>query len=103
MTTNTSEDETDNGEPRHRIFYWYRWVVRLIMRVARVLMPPQQTLREFAYENSKALGSGAKHFIELTKTVERLLYSQYQPTEEDVRKTQKLSDTTEEKTKNEGV
>jgi hypothetical protein len=94
--------ETD-GEPRNRIFYWYRLVLRLVQRMSRALLRPQQTLREFARESSRVLGPAAKYFIELTRMVEKLLYSQYRPTEGDVEKSKQLSHTIEEELKGEGV
>ena len=94
--------ETD-GEPQNRIFYWYRLVLRLVQRMSRALLRPQQTLREFAKESSRVLGPAAKYFIELTRMVEKLLYSQYRPTEGDVEKSKQLSHTIEEELKGEGV
>jgi hypothetical protein len=55
------------------------------------MLGPQQTLREFAKESSRVLGPVAKYFIELTKIVERLLYSQYRATVEDVENSRQLS------------
>ncbi len=103
VLTSTKESEEGNGEPRNRILYWYRLAVRLLQGITRALLKPQQTLREFARESGRALGPAAKYFIELTKMVERLLYSQYRPTEEDVGKSQQLSHTIEEELKGEGV
>lgn len=94
--------ETD-GEPRNRIFYWYRLVLRLVQRMSRALLRPQQTLREFARESSQVLGPAAKYFIELTRMAEKLLYSQYRPSEGDVEKSKQLSHTIEEELKGEGV
>ena len=94
--------ETDS-EPQNRIFYWYRLVLRLVQRMSRALLRPQQTLREFARESSRVLGPAAKYFIELTRMVEKLLYSQYKPTEGDVEKSKQLSHTIEEELKGEGV
>ena len=95
-------DESE-GEPRNRIFFWYRLVVRLIQKITKVLLKPQQTLREFASESSGVLGPAAKFFLELTRTVERLLYSRYRATEEDASKSQRLSRTIEEELKSESV
>lgn len=102
-TVLTSSEESDEGsrEPRDRIFHWYRLVVRLIQGITKALLEPQQTLREFAKESSKLLGSAAKYFIELTKLVERLLYSEYRPTEGDVENSKQLSHKIEEESKSE--
>ncbi len=94
--------ETDD-EPRNRIFYWYRLVLRLVQRMSRALLRPQQTLREFARESSQVLGPAAKYFIELTRMAEKLLYSQYRPSEGDVEKSKQLSHTIEEEVKGEGI
>lgn len=94
-----SQRDKTKGEPRNRIFFWYRLAVRLIQRISKVLLKPQQTLREFANESSGALGPAAKFFAELTKTVEKLLYSKYRATEEDAGKSQQLSHTIEEELK----
>jgi len=105
VTAAASVEESNeaSGEPRNRILYWYRRAVRLLAGITKLLLGPQQTLREFAYANSKILGPGAKYFIKLTKMVERLLYSQYQPTEEDTQQSQQLSRTIEEGLKGEGI
>jgi len=92
-----------SAEPRNRIFYGYRLVLRLVQRMSRALLRPQQTLREFTRESSRVLGPAAKYFVELTRMVEKLLYSQYRPTERDVEKSKQLSHTIEEELKGEGV
>ena len=91
----TSGVDESGREPRNIIFFWYRLVVRLIQGATKTLFRPQQTLREFASESSGVLGPAAKFFVELTRTVERLLYSKYRPTEEDVGKTEQLADAIE--------
>ena len=90
-------------EPRSRIFSWYRLVIRLIQGITKVLMKPQQTLREFNGETSQSLGPVAKYFTELTKTVERLLYSSYRPTKRDAERSKELSHNIEEGLKDEGI
>ncbi|MFC2071592.1 DUF4129 domain-containing protein [Chloroflexota bacterium] len=97
----TEGEGQGRGEPRNRIFYRYRLVVRLVQRITRALLAPHQTLREFAYEGSRVLGPAAKYFIELTEMVERLLYSQYSPTEGDVGKSKQLSGDIEKEPKSE--
>ncbi|MFC2016688.1 DUF4129 domain-containing protein, partial [Chloroflexota bacterium] len=99
----TEESSQSSGEPRHRIFYWYRLAVILILGITKALLKLQQTPREFAKESSGVLGPAAKYFIELTKMVERLLYSQYSPTEEDVESSKRLSHKIEEESKLEGI
>ena len=99
----TEESGETDGEPRNRIFYWYRLALRLVQRMNRALLRPQQTLREFARESNRVPGPAAKYFIELTRMVEKLLYSQYKPTRGDVEKSKQLSHTIEEELKGEGV
>ena len=97
----TAAEESDEAsrEPRDRIFHWYRSVVRFLRGMTRAWLGPQQTLREFAQESSRMLGPAAKYFIELTKMVERLLYSQYRPTEKDVENSSQLFHRLEGETK----
>ena len=88
----TEEADEASTEPRNRIFSWYRLAVRVVQGITKALLKPQQTLREFAEESGKILGPAARYFIELTRVVERLLYSQYKPTEKDVEMSRELSD-----------
>ncbi|MFC2044599.1 hypothetical protein ACFLT8_05360 [Chloroflexota bacterium] len=93
-----SAEETNGTyrEPRDRISYWYQLLVRVIQATAKIFLKPQQTLREFASEISKALGPAAKYFLELTKMVESLLYSPYIPTEVDIENGRLLTNKIEE-------
>tara|TARA_B100000315_G_scaffold256758_1_gene303505 strand:+ start:4037 stop:6001 length:1965 start_codon:yes stop_codon:yes gene_type:complete len=100
---NTALAGKTKEEPRNRIFFWYRLVARLIQGITKIILRPQQTLREFANESSGALGSAARLFMELTRRVEKLLYSKYVPSEEDAKQSQQLSHTIEVELKNEGV
>ena len=98
-----SRAELETQEPRDRIFNWYRLLVRLIQAVTKALLRPQQTLREFAGESTKMLGPVSKYFMELTRMVERLLYSRYKPTDEDAEKSKQLTTDVEEGLKGEGI
>jgi hypothetical protein len=89
------------GEPRERILYWYRLVVRLIQRITRVFARPQQTLREFVREAVPVLGPIARYLGEFTRIVERLFYSRYEPTEGDLEKIKGLPHNIEEELKGE--
>ncbi len=84
------ESAEGSGQPRSKIFYWYRFVVRLVQEITEALLKPQQTLREFAQSNSRVLGPAAQYLIELTKMVERLLYSQYTPSEKEAENSRQL-------------
>lgn len=86
-----SEIDGDSGEPRSRVYYWYRFSVRIILRVTGSLFRTQQTLREFARETGSMLGPASKYFMELTMLVERLLYSRHVPTEEDAARSKQLT------------
>jgi hypothetical protein len=79
------------GKPRERILRWYLLVLRLVQRISRVALRPDQTLREFTRETEAALGPAAKRLMEFTRLAERLLYSKHEPSEEDAEKTRSLS------------
>ncbi|MFC1948722.1 DUF4129 domain-containing protein [Chloroflexota bacterium] len=102
LTQPISSDKISR-EPLHRILYWYHLVVRLLQRVTTALSGPQHTLRELAYQSSGVLGSAAKYFIELTRIVERLLYSEHKPTDEDADSSEQLSRNIEGVIKGEGL
>jgi hypothetical protein len=87
---NTSQE--DSG-PSGSILGWYRLVLRLIQTITRMILKPQHTLREYAADNSQALGPLGKYFMEFTFLVEKLLYSSYKPTREDVSRSRQLSRT----------
>ncbi|MFC2004378.1 hypothetical protein ACFLUK_02430, partial [Chloroflexota bacterium] len=97
--TVTEESKEITGEPRGRIFYRFRLIVRYLQGITKASLGPQQTLREFARETSGLLESASKYFIELTKLAEKILYSQYKPSENDVKNSKRLSNTIEEETK----
>ncbi|MCL0084383.1 DUF4129 domain-containing protein, partial [Dehalococcoidia bacterium] len=78
-----SPDALPAGEPGSRIVGWYRRVVRLLLQVFHLVFSPSQTLREFLREVSPRLGPAAGFFEELTRLVERALYSPRKPTEEE--------------------
>ncbi|MBN2098511.1 MAG: DUF4129 domain-containing protein [Dehalococcoidia bacterium] len=79
------------GQPRERILRWYSLVLKLVQRITRVALRPDQTLREFTRETEAALGPIAKRLMEFTRLAERLLYSRHEPSEQDVEKTRRLS------------
>ena len=62
-------------------------------------MKPDQTLREFAAATNKALGPVAGYFIDFTRFVEKLLYSQYQPADHDVEQSKQVTDKIEQELK----
>ena len=100
VTASLANEKTKSiQEPRSRILNLYRWIIMLIQTVTSALFKPQQTLREFFRENRTSLGPTAKFFEQLTRMVERLLYSNYQPTEEDDLKSEQLSHNIEEEIK----
>ncbi|MBI4303758.1 MAG: DUF4129 domain-containing protein [Chloroflexi bacterium] len=89
----------EDGEPRYQVLYWYHTATALLARAARGMLRPQQTLREFAQESNRVLGSAATHFMVLTRLLERVLYSDYQPSHEDAEKSRQLSISIKEKLK----
>ncbi|MCX6003245.1 MAG: hypothetical protein NTX46_02255, partial [Chloroflexi bacterium] len=84
------------GEPQSRVFSWYISILKLVQRVAKVLLRPNQTLREFAADTQKSLGPVAGYFLEFTKMIERLLYSRYQTTDKEVEVSRRLTSEIEE-------
>ena len=91
-----SEEPT---EPRRRVAYWYHLVAHLIARATKIALKPQQTLREFARESVRTLGPVGDFFLQLSKIVERILYSHDEPTAEEEQKSKILSLAIEEKLK----
>lgn len=79
------------GTLRERILGWYLLLLTVVQRITRVTPRPNQTLREFMQETGPALGPLSRRFAEATITVEALLYSRREPTEEDVDRTRALS------------
>ncbi|MCL0057412.1 DUF4129 domain-containing protein, partial [Dehalococcoidia bacterium] len=86
-----SADALPAGEPGSRIVGWYRRVVRLLLQVFHLVFSPSQTLREFLREVSPRLGPAAGFFEELTRLVERALYSPRKPTEEESQRGEEIS------------
>ena len=86
-----SADALPAGEPGSRIVGWYRRVVRLLLQVFHLVFSPSQTLREFHREVSPQLGPAAGFFEELTRLVERALYSPRKPTEEEAGRGEEIS------------
>jgi hypothetical protein len=86
-----SVDAGGDDTPRGRIIGWYVLLVRLVQRVARLVFKPDQTLREFGQEVERLLGPAGRHFHELTLMVERILYSRHTVTDEEVRRSESLT------------
>lgn len=84
------------GGPREIILYFYRLLLKLLQGIANKILKPHYTLREYAYENIKILGPFSTYFLELTKFVEKLLYSRYSPDEKDMLNFKRLSGEIEE-------
>jgi hypothetical protein len=99
LTDSIPEDSGEGGEPRRQVIYWYHFVTGLLAKVAKVILKPQQTLREFAQECRRVLGPAANYLMALTRILERILYSDYQTTAEDAEKSKQLSLTIKEKLK----
>ncbi|HAS04560.1 MAG TPA: hypothetical protein DCR71_02190, partial [Dehalococcoidia bacterium] len=74
------------------IIEWYARALKMIEKISASVLKPHQTLREYAEENSLKLGVLNKIFIDFTLFIERILYSDYKPTEEDVAESRHYSD-----------
>jgi hypothetical protein len=81
----------EDVESSAEIFHGYREALKLIQRLARLAMAPQQTLSEFARQTDPSIGSAAKPFAQLTKITERLMYSRHKPTAQDATRSRRLS------------
>lgn len=79
------------GSLRDRVLGWYLLLLAVVQRITRVSPRPNQTLREFMRETGPALGPLSRRFAEATITVEQLLYSRHEPSEQDMEKTRALS------------
>ena len=93
-----AQDEP-RGSPGAILIAIYRGVLKLVQRLTAVVLRPSHTLREFVQECAPGLGPLTGYFQELTLVIEKLLYSQYRPTEKDVRDGRQLSDNMEGATK----
>jgi hypothetical protein len=94
-----SEDALPAGEPRSRIVGWYRRVVKLLLQLFHLVFGPSQTLREFSRELSPRLGPVAGFFEELTRLVERAVYSSHNPTDEEAKHSEEISRQVERRVK----
>ncbi len=74
-------------QPKDSIFIniieWYTITLKLIEKITATILKPHQTLREYAEENSAKMGLLNKLFLDFTLFVEKILYSDYKPTEQD--------------------
>ncbi|HAZ31928.1 MAG TPA: hypothetical protein DCY61_04445 [Dehalococcoidia bacterium] len=86
-----SADALPAGEPGSRMVGWYRRVVKLLLQVFHLVFGPSQTLREFLREVSPRLGPAAGFFEELTRLVERAIYSPRKPTDEEAQRGEEIS------------
>ena len=93
VTTSPEKSRKISREPKNIIFYWYGFTIKAIQAITNALLKPQQTLREFVNESNKALGPAARYFMAFTRIVERILYSPYRPTEDDVKESEHISNT----------
>ena len=86
-----SADTLPAGEPRSQIVGWYRRVVKLLLQFFNLAISPSQTPREFLREVSPRLGPAAGFFEELTRLVERAIYSPRKPTGEEAQRDEEIS------------
>jgi hypothetical protein len=72
------------------IFDLYRFALKLVTALTHAVLKPHQTLREFAGENSPALGKLSRYFVDFTRLIEKLLYSRHKATQNDLQKSREL-------------
>jgi hypothetical protein len=88
-----------HGGLRATLIALYRGVLRLVQGLTAVILGPSYTLREYVLECAPKLGILAGYFQDFTMIVERLLYSQYTPSEKDIKYSRQLADKIEEAAK----
>jgi len=93
VDTNTViiKNTRDNDDLFTSIINWYIRALKLVQGITLAMLKPQQTLREYAAESNHKLGLIGKVFFEFTYLIERLIYSSYKPTHEDLEKSRQLS------------
>ncbi len=89
-------DTTAINYPRKDTLYnsiinLYIQTLKLVQKMVSVNLKPEQTLREYAAQTHPKLGFPGRIFVQFTHFVEKLIYSAYKPTDEDVGKSQQLS------------
>lgn len=77
----------------------YYKAMSILERVTKIAMNPQMTLRGFLKEVTPLLNGAAEAFSKLTILAERVLYSPYTPSEDDVLRAQNLASQVEEEVK----
>jgi hypothetical protein len=87
----TAEMKAPLRDSQNRLFVLYRVVIQLVQKVSGLLLKPNQTLREFVNETGKTLGPAGKPLLELTKMMEKALYSPHKVSEEDIKNGEQLS------------
>lgn len=80
-----------SGDPRAVLLSLYRGVLHFVQQLTGRMLPPHQTLREFAAENEPKLGPVGRYFREFTLMIERLLYSRHDFDERDAAHARELS------------
>lgn len=78
-------------KPGDRIFYWYRRVLKFLLKLAGLVPRPQQTMREFARESGAAFEPVSKYVLELTLMAERFFYGSHEALKDDADKSQELA------------
>ena len=78
-------------ETANSVSYWYRIALKLVQSITKMMLKPDQTLREYGKETSNALGPAGKYFMELTYLLEKRLYGNPKPDTSDIQKSQDLA------------
>jgi hypothetical protein len=99
VSAKARDNRDQQEETANPILYWYRIALKLIQKITKAMLMPQQTLREYARNVGRILGPAGKYFMELTYITERRLYGKEPPAAEDAVRSKQLSRTLQEETK----
>ena len=105
-SSSSAEIETvpEIGEPSQgTLWNLYLRVLKLVQKLTRSVLKPQQTLREYARDSSPSLGPLARPFVEFTLLIEGCLYSNHKTAAGDLEKGQELSQSIHKEAKHEDI
>jgi hypothetical protein len=86
-----TKESYEKEETTNSILYSYSIALKLVQSITKVIMKPQQTLREYGTIASPVLGPVGKYFLELTYLSEKRLYSRSPPEVTEIEKSQQLA------------
>ena len=82
-------EKTEEGD--NTVSFWYRVALKVVQAVTKLVIAPQQTLREYGKAVSAVLGPAGKYFTELTHLEEKRLYGKASADAAAVRKSRDLA------------